>query len=449
MEKDTSYSKKNSSSEPKSDNKPSGGYSGISAPQISLPKGGGSIRSIDEKFSVNAANGTSGCSIPFPFSPSRNGFMPGLTLGYNSGSGNGTFGLGWNAEPAAIVRRTDKHLPQYNDGNESDTFIFSGAEDLVPAFTKDASGNWVKDSSTTNGITVTRYKPRLEGGFARIEKITEADGNVYWKVTTSSNVVSIFGKSRSSQVFNPTDPSQIFKWLLEFSYDDKGNCFQFEYKKEDKINVPVALHEKNRLNDFSPCTNTYVKRIKYCNKSHFNRSSLDLANWENFLNSIDYLLELVLDYGEHDLTHPQPGDNNGWSCRTDPFSDYRAGFEIRTYRICKRVLMFHRFAELGALPCLVRSMEMEYDTGGSFTFLKAVSQKGYIRKPDGSYSEKSLPPVEFIYEQLGWDTQIKSLPKESLDNLPTGIEGTYQWIDLYQEGISGVLTEQAGSWFYK
>jgi hypothetical protein len=96
-----------------------------STPQISLPKGGGAIRHIDEKFSVNPANGSSGLSIPFPFSASRNGFMPGMSLGYNSGSGNSPFGLGWNAEPPAIARRTDKKFPQYKDENESDIFIFS------------------------------------------------------------------------------------------------------------------------------------------------------------------------------------------------------------------------------------------------------------------------------------------------------------------------------------
>jgi len=76
-------------------------------PQISLPKGGGAIKSIDDKFQVNAANGTAGYTIPFPFSPSRNAFMPSLSLSYNSGSGNGIFGLGWNAEPPSISRKTE------------------------------------------------------------------------------------------------------------------------------------------------------------------------------------------------------------------------------------------------------------------------------------------------------------------------------------------------------
>ncbi len=149
----------------------------VEIPSISLPKGGGAIKSIDDKFQVNAANGTAGFSVPFPFSPSRNGFMPGLALSYNSGAGNGIFGLGWNAEPPSITRKTEKKLPEYNDVEESDTFIFSGAEDLVPALKKDETGSWIKDESSDG--TVKRYRPRIEGGFARIEKITETGGNVY------------------------------------------------------------------------------------------------------------------------------------------------------------------------------------------------------------------------------------------------------------------------------
>jgi len=56
----------------------------IEAPSVSLPKGGGAIKGIDEKFSVNAVNGTSSFSIPVPVSSAR-GFAPSLSLSYNSG----------------------------------------------------------------------------------------------------------------------------------------------------------------------------------------------------------------------------------------------------------------------------------------------------------------------------------------------------------------------------
>lgn len=159
---------------------------------------------------------------------------------------------------------------------------------------------------------------------------------------------------------------------------------------------------------------------------------------------------MVLDYGEHDANNPLPDDKNGWSCRKDSFSEYRPGFEIRTYRLCSRVLMFHHFTELGAQACLVRSINFTYDTGTAFTFLKSVTQKGYIRKVDGTYTDKLLPPIEFDYKPPRWNTDVKSLSKESLENSPVGIDDRlYEWIDLYSEGLSGILTEQANAWYYK
>src|SRR5690606_40828204 len=73
----------------------------IEVPSISLPKGGGAIKGIDEKFSVNSVNGTSSFSIPLPFSPAR-GASPELNLTYNSGAGNGIFGLGWSLTLGSI-----------------------------------------------------------------------------------------------------------------------------------------------------------------------------------------------------------------------------------------------------------------------------------------------------------------------------------------------------------
>ena len=109
--------------------------------------------------------------------------------------------------------------------------------------------------------------------------------------------------------------------------------------------------------------------------------------------------------------------------------------------------MFHNFVELGPQPCLVRSMNFVYDSGTAFTFLQSATQKGFIKKTDGTYSEKSLPPIEFTYEKLGWNTDVKTLSEESLENLPIGIDDqSYQWIDLYSEGISGILTQQANAW---
>ena len=102
------------------------------APSVTLPKGGGAIRDIGEKFSVSAATGTAGLTVPVATSPGRAGFGPSLSLDYDSGAGNSPFGLGWHVSLPAITRKTDKGLPRYHDDPDLDTFILSGAEDLVP-----------------------------------------------------------------------------------------------------------------------------------------------------------------------------------------------------------------------------------------------------------------------------------------------------------------------------
>jgi len=81
----------------------------IEIPSISLPKGGGAIKGIDEKFSVNAVNGTASFSIPIPVSQAR-GVTPNLSLSYNSGGGNGVFGLGWSL---GLTETKEKMAIQY------------------------------------------------------------------------------------------------------------------------------------------------------------------------------------------------------------------------------------------------------------------------------------------------------------------------------------------------
>ena len=129
----------------------------ISVPSISLPKGGGAIRGIGEKFGANPVTGTGSMTVPIATSPGRSGFGPQLSLSYDSGAGNGPFGLGWNLSLPAITRKTDKGLPRYQDAQDtqnadSDVFILSGAEDLVPVLKQEALGKWShEDTAVTNG----------------------------------------------------------------------------------------------------------------------------------------------------------------------------------------------------------------------------------------------------------------------------------------------------------
>jgi hypothetical protein len=73
---------------------------------------------------------------------------PTISLPKASGAGNSGFCLGWGLSVSSITRKTDKGLPKYADADESDTFVLSGAEDLVPTLVRDGN-EWTKDVSAT------------------------------------------------------------------------------------------------------------------------------------------------------------------------------------------------------------------------------------------------------------------------------------------------------------
>lgn len=438
----------------------------LEIPQISLPKGGGALKGIDEKFEVNAANGTASFSIPLPISPGRNGFSPSLALSYSTGGGNSPFGLGWSVDYPMIQRKTDKRLPRYKDGQEEDTFMFSGAEDLVPYLDKDGD-QWVRREQDTGDVIIHQFRPRVEGGFARIERITRIDTlEIYWKVTTPDNTTTFFGLTQEAQLFDPEYQTKIFAWLPSFSFDDKGNWIKYEYKAEDLANVPNELHEKNRLGELTHFTNRYLKLVKYCNRSPWYSDHPYIPNLPD--ESTEYFFEVVMDYGEHkdpdnEEQTPDHEEIRPWEARPDAFSTYRSGFEIRTYRRCFNILMFHHFPEEEqwdgsdfGRDYLVRSLSLNYQPSSindseqtGLSYLQSIIQKGYIRREDNSYSVKQLPPMAFEYQQLQWNTEVQVIDRENIANASVGLSNNYQWVDLYGEGISGILTEQAEGWFYK
>ncbi|WP_088242015.1 SpvB/TcaC N-terminal domain-containing protein [Calothrix rhizosoleniae] len=418
-------------------------------PTVSLPKGGGAIKGMGEKFTANPVTGTGSMSVPIAVTPGRSGFAPQLSVAYDSGAGNGIFGLGWNLSFPSITRKTDKGLPRYWDSEESDIFILSGAEDLVPVLKTDGT----VDETLPDGYRIRKYRPRIEGLFARIECWTNLNsGETHWRSISKDNITTLYGKTAESRITEPNEPTHIFSWLICESYDDKGNAILYEYKAENSQGVDTTqIHERNRTPEIRS-SNRYLKRIKYGNRvSRLVQPDLTAADW---------MFEVVFDYGEHDLTNPKPDDSGEWSVRNDPFSSYRAGFEVRTYRLCQRVLMFHHFPDEAEIEqnCLVRSTDFHYSYEENptdarnpiYSKLISVTQTGYKRNSQEGYIQKSLPPLEFIYSEPQIDEMVREVDPRSLENLPQGMDGTqYQWVDLDGEGLSGILSEQGNGWFYK
>ncbi|HEY5723852.1 MAG TPA: SpvB/TcaC N-terminal domain-containing protein [Allosphingosinicella sp.] len=438
------------------------------APSISLPKGGGAVRGIGEKFAANPVTGTGSTSIPIAASPGRSGFGPQLSLSYDSGSGNGPFGFGWSLALPSIARKTDKALPLYLDAEESDVFILSGSEDLVPVL--EADGSRHRDLTSAAGYAIERYRPRIEGIFARIERWTRlADKDVHWRSISKDNVLTLYGQAPESRIADPADPRRIFSWLISETRDDKANAILYGYKSEDGAGCGLTRtceRNRGRRDDVGRTANRYLKRIRYGNRHPL----LDAVGLRpRFIEDLPagqrpddgWMFELVLDYGEHDVDAPTPDDSDSWTYRDDPFSSYRAGFEVRTTRLCRRVLMFHHIPQSdagAAYDGVVRSTDLTYSHQQApadprnpvYTFLRAVTQSGWRALPAGGYERRSLPPVEFDYSEPIVQNVVESVDPRSLENLPAGMDGVvHRWTDLHGEGIPGILAEQAGAFFYK
>jgi len=187
-------------------------------PAIAVPKGGGAIRGIGEKFAANPVTGTGSLSVSIPTSPGRSGFGPQLALSYDSGAGNGPFGFGWQLSLPSITRKTDKGLPSYRDEEESDVFVLSGAEDLVPVLDPDSGWSRVRldEPAYAPGYRVDRYRPRVEGLFARIERwIRKVDGDTHWRSITRDNITTLYGKDETSRIQDRRCPAAcVLSWLI-------------------------------------------------------------------------------------------------------------------------------------------------------------------------------------------------------------------------------------------
>src|SRR5262249_729906 len=163
----------------------------------------------------------------------------------------------------------------------------------------------------------------------------------------SGNVTTIYGATDASRITDPADPVRVFSWLICESYDDTGNAAVYGYAAEDSAGVRADLASERNRTEESRSANRYPKRIRYGNRTRW-RKAAGAAGSEHDAGRAgqaggDWMFEVVFDYGDHDEHAPQPGLARAWQCRPDPFSTYRPGFEVRTYRRCHRVLMFHHF----------------------------------------------------------------------------------------------------------
>ena len=151
-----------------------------------------------------------------------------------------------------------------------------------------------------------RYRPRTEGLFARIEHIRDTSGD-YWEVRGKDGLLTRYGTPRPQNA-DPGwrdaavagDPGQgrhgrVFAWRITETVDVFGNLIRYTYVRDRGEGQGHAWDQP------------LVSRIEYADYGDRRAPS--------------FLVRVDFDY------EPRP----------DAFSDFRAGFELRTSLRCRAI----------------------------------------------------------------------------------------------------------------
>ncbi|MCG3167165.1 MAG: hypothetical protein POELPBGB_02949 [Bacteroidia bacterium] len=160
-------------------------------------------------------------SIPIPLPPGTNGMVPSLALSYNSQSGNGILGMGWNIAGLSAINRVPKTL--YHN------------EKVAPvACTWD--DDFTLDGNRLIKLSDGSYRTETET-FSKINAVGISYwGPNYFEVLTKEGNRIEYGRTENSSFFNETTSNNYtcLYWLINKIADRHGNYIEFVYRHEDR-----------------------------------------------------------------------------------------------------------------------------------------------------------------------------------------------------------------------
>lgn len=400
---------------------------------------------IEHGIEVDHRTGAATLSIPIPAPPGRAGLEPTLALVYSSGPVRSSpLGVGWSLSGLPSIEiDTRDHVPRW-DG--TDTYQLSGQE-LVP-WLELAGVTWRQRTRRAGAFQVALYRLRTGGTAVRVERWTEvATGRIHFRVRDAQNVVTVFGArpATAARIADPNDERRTFTWLPELRLAPDGNAVWMEYVAEDMTGVDRSRPAERRR---TATAQRYLKHIQYGNSSSLALTDSVLAGTQPA--NVRWAFQLVFDYGDHaDPDRPGALPDRAWLVRADPSSSHRSGFDLRTYRLIRRVLAFHDIPELGATPTLIGQLVLKHVPKPEGSTLESVHYIGHRRDPLGP-SSRALPPLRMTYAPPAVESGFAQASAETFVNAPAGLSGRRQvFVDLMGDGLPGILAEGDAAWYWK
>lgn len=172
-------------------------------------------------------------TIPLNLQPGMSDFMPQLSLSYNSQSGNGLAGYGWNVSGLSAISIAPRNV--WFDGTAE--CIYRGEDN---AYYLD--GMRLLLVSGMNGQAGAIYRTENEQ-YSRIEITSMLDETpATFTVKTTDGTTYKYGNSTGRLQLNT---SEAYQWTLDYAEDRLGNYITFTYAQEGMLYPTLVSYGRN------------------------------------------------------------------------------------------------------------------------------------------------------------------------------------------------------------
>jgi RHS repeat-associated protein len=292
------------------------------------------IKAADPSKEVNlisppeaSSKGNASISYPIDVPAGRAGMQPQLSIGYNSGGGNGWLGVGWDISLPCIGIDTRWGVPRFDGQNETETYSLHG-EQLSPVAHR---------GDLQPRAAEKQFFPRVEGAFDKIIRHGDNPQNYWWEVTDKEGTRQFYGGDPATGVdaaSTLTDAAgNIAYWALRENIDLHGNFVRYTYTKVTDAGIANGVVMGTQL---------YITRISYTG-----------YNGEE---------------GKYTVLFQRDRDLDGHTSRKDVTIAANNGFKQVTADLLKRIDVQYAGSE-------VRHYELSYKEGAFYkTLLAGISQ---------------------------------------------------------------------------
>ncbi len=262
-------------------------------------EGAGVVGAILATVDVSALGGAT-YSIPIQLPEGINGMQPNLSIVYNSQSGNGLLGWGWNLGGVSAITRVGTtlfhELTTLPVDFEHDRFVLDGQRLMA------ISGEY--------GCDQTEYKTEIDGLNKIVSHCAATDttnGPAWFEVRTPEGLIMEYGRTNDSRI-GLQQRHDVCLWLLNKVEDRNGNFVEYHYNKGGASYVLAYVKYTGRA-DYSPCYTVYLDYTTRDDeeKSFIGNNTINLRNlltsiriywWEKEIARYDF--EYDEESGHHD-----------------------------------------------------------------------------------------------------------------------------------------------------